>query len=455
MGSLRVLRARLADQSGVTVIETVISAAILIMVVSAVLTTIDVGGRTVAVNKSRTVAAALAEQDQERMRAMTAARLDGFTDIQDVPVGGAEYKVKSESEWIYDATDSTKSCENGRPGAPSYIRISTTVTSGALGTRVKPVVMRGIVAQRVEDGRGELGTLTVLVYDERGNPDGPVANLPVSISGPSAHTGPTNEFGCVTFARIPAGSYTVTLNTAGYIDEQRQQLTTKTATVVPDENTTVEMAYARPAAITVRFDSLVPPNPAFATGAVAATVVNARSGPIPVRAPAFPALASAITVPTLFPYPSGYTAYAGECAVNDPAGYDANYFTNGGSGRATVTPGATTSVTTRTPALNVRVTDSADAPISGATVVFTPQGCTAPAKYTRTTTTGGVLADPSLPFGDYDVCASAKVTSSGVSSPIGTVRRRTIASVENRTAAGTAPQAITFQTSGNTDGACP
>jgi Tfp pilus assembly protein PilV len=92
------LSSRLSDERGVTLVETLISTVILAIVVGAVLTTIDASGRTAAVNKNRSVAATLAEQDQQRMRAMTPTALAGHTLAQDLRPegpGGPTYHVDS------------------------------------------------------------------------------------------------------------------------------------------------------------------------------------------------------------------------------------------------------------------------------------------------------------------------------------------------------------------------
>jgi Tfp pilus assembly protein PilE len=105
------MRPELSAEHGVTLVETLISAAILVVVVIAVLASLDASAHTAAINRSRTVAASLAENDLERMRSLPAATLSTFTGEEvERTVGAAKYTVKSEAEWVHDAS--------GTPASP-------------------------------------------------------------------------------------------------------------------------------------------------------------------------------------------------------------------------------------------------------------------------------------------------------------------------------------------------
>ena len=151
-GVLRRLRdTDCASESGWALIETMFSAALLVVIALAVMSSMDVASRTSAATKGRTVASSLAEQDQERMRAMTINQLSNYHATADPTVGGVTYHVDSRSEWVQDTSGQVASCSD--TGQASYVRISSTVTSDAVGRDTKPVVMRGIVAPPV----GSLG----------------------------------------------------------------------------------------------------------------------------------------------------------------------------------------------------------------------------------------------------------------------------------------------------------
>jgi Tfp pilus assembly protein PilV len=402
------VRTRLSSETGVTLIETLISAVILVIVIGAVLTTIDASGRTTSVNKNRSVAAALAEQDQERMRAMSPTALDGHAKTQNVDIDGVNYTVESESEWMHDATGTTESCENASGSQANYMRISSTVTSNVVGTRVKPVVMRSIVAPRVESFPEDSGTLTVKVTDEHNQP---VAGMLVSISPAAKPPRATNDFGCAVFSHIPVGAYKAILDTVGWVNEQNKQRYELDTNVQLDKTTSVGMTYAPAAYITSNFKTGALPGTS-PSSAHSVTVSNAKTGDLVFNAPTSVAVPT-LTVGPLFPYTDGYTAYAGRCAKNDPAdpayspANDAYVATQ--PGFTSVTRNQTSVVDVLQPSVNLRVVNSINVGQVGARVVFTPQtscgSTSSSAKFVRLTGTNGALLEPWLPFGTYTACA--------------------------------------------------
>jgi Tfp pilus assembly protein PilV len=433
---------RLSDERGVTLVETLISAVILAIVVGAVLATIDASGRTTTVNKNRTIAATLAEQDQERMRAMTPTALANHTLGRDLDVGGVSYHVDSKVDWVFDATGATESCENDS-GQANYLRITSTVTSSVVGTRVRPVTMRSIVSPRVDSFGNNAGTLTVKVTDQLG---APVQGMTVSISPAASLPRDTNEFGCAVFSHIPAGAYTATLDRAGWVNELRQQRFDKSTTVQKNDTTAVSMTYAMAAAVEVAFKTDSNTASEAPSAAHALTVSNTKSGEI-----TFPATGTTpvgtLKATSLFPYPDGYTAYAGRCALNDPTApeYPANvnYFTSlGYPGFTNVTPGQVTTVEAHQPSVNLKIVDKDNNPLTGARVVFTPS----PAECGPTPTMGrfarltqsGFLVDRGLPFGTYTACATLDATKT---------QGRNLGVITNTSPAGTAPAQHMVRTS--------
>ena len=143
------LRPELSAEHGVTLIETLISAAILVVVLVAVLTSLDAASHTTAINRSRSVAATLAEQELERLRALPATTLATYASAtRTATVGKTAYVIASDAEWVHDASGTAASCNSDGKQA-DYIRITSSVTSNVVGTRVKPVRMTSLVAPRV------------------------------------------------------------------------------------------------------------------------------------------------------------------------------------------------------------------------------------------------------------------------------------------------------------------
>jgi hypothetical protein len=161
----------------------------------------------------------------------------------------------------------------------------------------------------------------------------------------------------------------------------------------------------------------------------------------------------------LFPFTSPYTLYAGSCASNNPnpkgeanppgAAAIANVVAPAGASAAPVT--------IQLPALNLTVKNGAKL-LSGARVTVTDKVCkeslgnlvkrvyTTNASGNQSATTGGP-AEPGLPWGSYEVCASAELKA-------GENRRVkvTTATVENLTSGTTLAIDLSTGESGKT---CP
>jgi len=418
-GALRKLR----SEAGVTLIETLVAATILVTILLAVMATLDTASSSTAANRGRTVASALAEQDQERMRSMSAAELSNYHATRpDVVVGKVTYTVDSRSEWVRDATGGAETCTANTKQA-DYMRITSTVTSSVVGRRIKPVQIRSIVAPRVGSFDANQGTLAVSIKDGAGAPQ---VGLPVTVVGPDSLSDVTNAQGCAVFGHIPVGTYQVKVQVPGYVDPAGASSIAVNKAVTPQTVQTQVIQYAQAAFVTANFTTKVgasPEQPTKGAGVVASNAALPSPGTRIFSAPA--GGATSVTTGALFPFSDGYSFYSGTsgCAENLPTQYagEDDYFTQFGFAK----PGAGQSavVNVREPALNFQVlrgSGSTYAPYPSANVVITA-GCGI--KYTsnplRTTADNlqASLVDPGLPFGVYKICAddgSRNTTVTGV-----------------------------------------
>jgi len=382
-----------ASERGWALLETLVSAVLLVVVALAVMSSMDVASRTSAANKGRSVASSLAEQDQERMRAMTIEQLSNYHTTADPTVSGMAYHVDSRSEWVNDTTGNVASCSD--TGQASYVRISTTVTSSVVGRDTKPVVMRGIVAPPVGSLGPSQGTLAVKVTDRNANP---VEGVPVALSGTRTLSDNTNALGCAVFGFIPAGlgtSYTVTLNSVGWVDQNDDQMSKTFPTVTPGNVTVQPMTYDRAGSADVTFkDSsgqTASPTPTW-------MIVN-NSGWAPVvgirRVPAATAVG-------LFPFAStNYSFWAGSCAGASPSLYPPAT-----TPAAAVLPAQTAGpVTLTVPTVNVKVVNAGGIGTQGSvSLKATGSGCIDVADRVSTAPDGTVGVD--VPYGPYKICSS-------------------------------------------------
>ncbi|HZV75707.1 MAG TPA: hypothetical protein VFF79_18510 [Conexibacter sp.] len=383
------------DESGFGLIEVVVSAMLLVLVASGVYLGLDGASATSGINKHRSQATEIAQQDQDRMRAMAVTELSNYRATATTTVGPLTYTVASSASWITDDTG-TASCTSGQAKA-HYLRIASSVTWPSM--RVKPVTVESVVAPPAGSFGTNLGSLAVQVRDRNGNG---VQGVSVSLSGAQSYADQTNGIGCVLWGYLPVGNYTVGVSKQGYVDPSGAAAPSRAAGVVGAATSTTAFDYDLGGQIKATYETLD------------------RSGGTPVAAngTAFTAVTSHLTVPLapfgdgqphatytsglVYPYTDPYGAYAGSCAGADPTLYGAP------AQLALVQPGGITAVTLREPPVDLLVTQGGR-PVQGATVKLTGTGSGCGPLPARTTGADGYVTDRALPFGPYSVCVQATI----------------------------------------------
>jgi Tfp pilus assembly protein PilE len=446
---LRTARARLtaASQDGFALMEVIVSAAVLVIVIVGALAAIDSVTSTAGANKARTVAAALAEKDQEQLRALRTTELSTLKSLipapREVVVDRLKYTITSDAQWVTDAQGQNISCAlTGGDG--SFLRITSTVTSKARG--VRPVTLTSIVAPQPGSG-----TLTVIVKNVAGTG---VKNLGVEATGPvGVTTKSTDANGCAIFGAVDSGTYSIRLDQSGWMGTNCVQQATKTVNVAAGSLTTAEMLYDQEATGSVNVQTLIPPatTPVAdpSTGVtVAHTGLQTQFCTVPATAPATPASTFGLE---LFPFKTPYKIFSGRCLGADPS----KYGTTAVSTPALTPGGSAGTITVREPATNLRVSRGGGTNWrSGAVIHAYPTGADCDEEITLgptlSTPSGsiGKVQFPGLPFGDYQVCADWKSGSS-------TWKTNTIPTIQNRAAGGaTTTTILDISNSSTANGAC-
>jgi Tfp pilus assembly protein PilV len=440
---LRLARVRLtaASEEGFGLVEVVVSAVVLVIAVLGVLAALDSVSHTAGANQSKTVAATLAEKDLERLRGLRTEDLSRLAEIEDeeshVTVGNIEYTIESKAQLVADSTGEDVSCSVSS-GKGNYLRITSTVSSPMTGDGHAPVVMTSIVAP--QPGRG---TLTGWVKNARGQN---VKNLPVQAIGPSPDTKQTNDVGCAIFDDSEAGSYTLRLNQAGWVDKDGNQTVEKLGTVSAGNVTTVEFMYDLAGSFPVNVVN-------------SANVADPYQGLMAAHTGLTTGFRSKTVSPFtgMFPFVEPYQVYAGTCTGNNPDTYIDGYFDTHPAAVAQVDPGLGGPVrTVLEPSINVtakytRSSGTVEYPNSStfkANLYATPKttGCD-PNKFpfANTSQNGtGTFLQNGLPFGSYDICVQLLRS--------GTTYRQTFTNVQNTDPAGKTI-AANF-TSSSTQGSC-
>lgn len=399
------------SESGFTLIEMLITALIVAMIAAAVAVGLISTARISADQRRHSEAAALAQQDQERMKGMSSKQLYGLNQNWTVTVDGTAYNGNSTATFLSSTGAST--CSPAGLGSASYFSVGSTVT-WASDTRL-PVKEDSIITPPAG------GALLVQVKDQN---ETPVSGVNVAATGPDYENASTDQTGCAIFGGLPTGNYTAALSTAGnaYVDVDGNPNPTSTAQVssagtsAPDVGNPWHMGLA--ATVTANFSAVVnntvaSPQYVMQSGQQVNSLSWYGAGSsLSMSKSQFNAAASppdaSIATDQLFPfsltgpnYTGTYQLWAGDCQqMRPPKGFDDGF---------TVMPGSAQTVTVQEPALDVFVSQGSplvriqpsDVKLSYSSN-STP-GCTdtwAPpiAPLDASTNVNGVLASPGQPF---------------------------------------------------------
>jgi Tfp pilus assembly protein PilV len=433
-------------------IEALVSAVLVAIMAIAFFSALNGSERVSGVGKLRAQSAALAQDDQERMRSMPVTALNNLKQSNTRTVAGISFTVQSQADWIADQAKAATCTTNG--GKADYLKITSTVTP-VTASSLRPVAITSTVTPAPGSFAGK-GSLAVTVVDR--NAVG-VPNVPVNVTGPANATAFTDATGCAFFGYLPAGvGYFVGLNKSNYVDPDGDPTPTIGVTINDQQVATQGFTYdvAGQAKLDFFTDALPASGTALRSLTSSQWIVTMSNGSHvrPFGPGAYSTVwpftggspVSTLTTPTtLFPFTSAYSVYAGNCDKNNP---NDNGQTDPG---LIVPPGALATYSQKLPALNVLAKENGVAK-AGLNVTFRLDptapgsksvGC---ASYTigRKSIAGGVLDDPGLPYGSYDVCVDN-----------GTRRQKLGVLKDNVTLPGTAALVPVDVTSTSSNGKCP
>jgi hypothetical protein len=408
---------QLRGEEGFGLLEVVFSAALLATMVIAVFTTFDVTNKVSGEEKSRAIAASLAEADQERLRALPVADLSTIADRGATSatklVDGVSYTVSSNADWLADASQ-TKSCtSNG--AAADYLKIVSTV-SAPTTVGIKAVKLSSVVTPPVGTFGAGQGSVAISVVNAAG---GPLQGLPVTLTGsgsPASRT--TDANGCAFFGYQSTGSYTAGVAAVNYVDPDGNPTPFKAENISSEGMSVDSFRYDLGKTLTAKFVTQKLdaagnlPTTNNATDFVNSTsryVTFANGGMSADREFGDGSTAATIDATRLFPFTDAYAFYAGDCPGARPTSAAALGSRPEVPTSRLAGPGGTASVLV--PAISLTVLKSAtnSAPVTGAKIRLSPTGSGCAGTFTlggptATTQANGRVADPGAPFGTYNYC---------------------------------------------------
>jgi type II secretory pathway pseudopilin PulG len=408
----RLARASLASERGSVLIEVMVGTILLGLTTAAVLDGLQGAQETGRKNRDRSVTATLAQQDLERMRSMPPAILADLDQTRSVSVANVPYTIVSRTDWVRDASGLV-SCTSDETEA-EYLRLTSTVSSPAGAEQ--PVTATSLLTPPPGALGQNKGTATVKLTDRDGQP---LAGIGVHMDGPgtASELGTTNDVGCAIFPFIDAGAWTAEVG-GGMVTWGGTTPAESALTVAPQKTSLTQIELDTPASIRASF---VTP-----TGAAAAwksiSVSNAKL-PSGFRTFAATTPATSRDADDLFPFHDGYGVYAGTCEANNPAEWDSDYFETSGFGFANPEPGELLEpVQVVVPQLSVtvrRMNGATPTTFTNARIYVKERDnsyqCTAVME-NLSAPTGSYTSytfNVPVPFGNYEVCAAAKGTTTG------------------------------------------
>jgi prepilin-type N-terminal cleavage/methylation domain-containing protein len=395
-------RRRLQSERGFALIEIMVSAALLSIVAAGVFAGIDGPAAISGKNQTRSAASNLAQQDQDRMRGMTATQLTGYTNTSPVSVDGVSYSVYSRAIWVRDSSDAASCQIAPDDNSGDYLRITSRVTppGGA------PIELNSLLTPPPGSVTTAKGTLAVQLKDQA---NAPIVNQSVQIAGPQNMTVPTNSAGCAVFGLVDKGTYNVSFTKTGWVDPDGVNAVVLPTSVTAGSTNVVSHSYAPAATLNVNVTTAIPGTPGTpASPAKAITLQN--SGMTTGTRVATATLTNQTSWSlAVFPFATtSYAVWAGGCLSGDPTKY--------GKLPVTAQPaaGATVGVTVLQPSINVAGANNipptnsslslTSPPVAGAKVYFTSVDANCAEKYSQVTNAQGKVPFPGAPYGNYRVC---------------------------------------------------
>ncbi len=314
-------RRSLGAEAGDTLLEVIVSALLLGIIVVGLFSGLNSTNAATSLNRARSQADALAEQNEEQLHSLPISTLKGLEEkavSKTVEQGGTKFEVTSSASY-YPASSTSSSCTSSSTTEVGYIQTASTVTWHSLG-KGKPVVQTGIVSPPPDT------SLIVEVTNELGEP---VAGMEAQVTGPTSATALTSASGCAILAVSP-GEYAINVHRTGYVDqnwfpESKEDPFYEKTVYLPAETTTKKQYLFAPAAQLkpLTFKYLNPESGKEEEDkATNATLENTEMSPptrLVQKEGSATYLATMQTEKIIYPFnKTSYTLYAGSCVANKP-----------------------------------------------------------------------------------------------------------------------------------------
>lgn len=231
-------------------------------------------------------------------------------------VGSQPYTITQTTEYEAKATPQTAcnaSTQGGSAGVQPVLLVTESVTWPTMGNAL-PVTSQTLLAPPVGAFSNNTGAIDVGVVNSLNHPDTGISVTVIGASGTTTYT--TDSNGCALASFLAPGSYTVSIASSGYIDNQESSTSTQTLGVTTGNVTTASFFYDQAATLGATFvrASSWPGGVTFQT-AMNLPITVANSG---LAGTGTYLLPNGTAGSSVYPYSSGYSIWAGRCPEANP-----------------------------------------------------------------------------------------------------------------------------------------
>lgn len=404
---------RIGGDEGLSITEVIIALMVFTVVILGLAYSLATMTKLVSDDKNREVAAGLAAQEVDKVRAVGDAFQVQSAPNQAQTVGATTYTIKRTTEWVN--TDGSSATCGGAGGNLQYKRVSVEVSWPNMLVLKNSVRSDTILAPATRINDPSYGTILVSVLgaDGTGRPGVSVSATATS-GGASVGTIPaTDSDGCSYVLKVTPGTYKVSVSKTGYIDYTQSASPDLSVTIAAGSSQTANFGYDLAAKYTLQYASNYAGSAklpdALTTNFITTKgsyVVTSKTSPI-----------------SLYPVTEGYAAVAGHyvststitsgCLSVDPAAWLAGTVNGvdladgqrppvgvaaGGSGTLPIPMGVIQ--VSSVPATTMYVQGAAAPDGTG------DPGCAEPTNYSFSGLTMNTTAYLAVPFGSWTVSTS-------------------------------------------------
>ncbi len=441
---------RFAADSGFMLVEVIISSLLVALVVVATFNGFDAANRLTIDQRRHAQAALLAAESNEQLRTDPATALDALEltpHSYEKEIGGTKYKITQEAQPLNGSGTGSSSC-TGKEASErgTNIEITSSVTWALLEKASRPAVRQASIITP------PTGSALEIDVNNGGTPPTGVTGVtaiakftPEGSATQNSAEGTTGSSGCIFLTGLAATSAIVEiLEKANFVTEGGElKYPTKEISIAPNITTTDNVVYNEGGSIRAEYtykgattfegktvegntfvasnESIPAGDPPFQTGSPAFSYALTGEHEYEAGANAYAATASTAKGPgyakgDLFPFPSNWTVFAGDCPKNKTG-------TETTTGK--VNPGAETPVKVPLTIVKLNVDKGTYEKRAEATPEVTPtpavltdvecegyekpnNAFAAAVRHEQETEVGGHLSHPFQPFGKQKLCVFHK-----------------------------------------------